>query len=322
MSSKLQPDADKLASASCKLCGGAVAELMERNGFQIVQCRECKFMFALVAQGYDAASLYTEDIYFAGGCEYGIADYDQWRRRLAQFYIPRLDRIGTFQSPARLLDIGCASGYLMKAAQERGWRVEGVELSPVMRLRAAELTHTPIYESIEHALGSGKRFECVTMFEVIEHLSDPVEILTQVAGLLVPGGLLGLSTPNCERPGAAAGLPINVWFLPPEHICYFGADTVRQCLGLAGFETLAIEGLEHYCRAMTGDIVLPRWITAALTPLRRGKRLKPGGLMGKLLERAYRGRIDLYRRTDTADLPRTDVLEVYARNQLVPPGAG
>jgi hypothetical protein len=47
--------------------------------------------------------------------------------------------------------------------------------------------------------------------------------------------------------------------------------------------------------------------------LRRGKRLKPGGLFGKLLDRAYRGRIDLYRRTESADLPRTDVLEVYAR---------
>jgi SAM-dependent methyltransferase len=270
-------------------------------------------MFALVAQGYDAASLYTEDIYFAAGCEYGIADYGQWRRRLAQFYIPRLGRIEAFQPPARLLDIGCASGYLMKAAQERGWRADGVELSPAMRLRAAQLTHTPIYESIEHALGSGKRFECVTMFEVIEHLSDPVGILTLAAKLLVPGGLLALSTPNCERPGAAAGRPINVWFLPPEHICYFGAGTVRRCLGLAGFETLAIEGLEHYCRAMTGDIIFPRWLTAALRPLRRGKRLKPGGLVGKLLERVYRGRIDLYRRTDIADLPRTDVLEVYAR---------
>jgi SAM-dependent methyltransferase len=313
VSSKLQADADKLPATPCKLCGGAAADLMERNGFQIVQCRECKFMFALVAPAYDAASLYTEDIYFAAGCEYGIADYGQWRRRLAQFYIPRLERIEAFQPPARLLDIGCASGYLMKAAQERGWQVEGVELSPAMRRRAAELTRAPIYESIEHALGSGKRFECVTMFEVIEHLSDPVGILTQVAKLLVPGGLLALSTPNCERPGAAAGLPINVWFLPPEHISYFGAGTVRQCLGLAGFETLAVEGLEHYCRAMTGDLTFPRWVTAALTHLRRGKRLKPGGLFGKLLDRAYRGRIDLYRRTESADLPRTDVLEVYAR---------
>lgn len=314
MNANLSANDNQLASPACKLCGAATVDLMERNGFRIVQCGECGFMFALVPQGYDAASIYKNDVYFAAGCEYGIADYDQWRRSLAHFYIPRLDRIRAFQQPARLLDIGCASGYLMKAAQERGWRVDGIELSPAMRRRAAELTRAPIYESIEQVLENGRRFECVTMFEVIEHLSDPVGTLAQVAELVVPGGLLALSTPNCERPGAAAGLPINIWFLPPEHISYFGIGTVRQCIERAGFETLALEGPEHYCRAMTGDLTFPRWVTAALTPFRRGKRLKPGGLLGKILERAYHDRIDLYRRTDSADLPRIDVLEVYARS--------
>lgn len=287
---------------------------MERNGFRIVQCGQCKFMFALIPPEYDAASIYKDDVYFTSGGECGIPDYDAlWRRRLAHFYIPRLDRVRAFQQPARLLDIGCASGYLMKAAQERGWTVAGVELSPVMRQRAAEVTRSPIYESIEQALGSGERFECITMFEVIEHLSDPVAVIAQVAQLLAPGGVLALSTPNCECPGAAAGLPINVWFDPPEHISYFGIATIRQCLERGGFETLALEGLEHYCRAMAGDLTFPRWVTAALTPLRHGKRLKPGGLFGKVLERAYHDRMDLYRRTDSDDLPRTDVLEVYAR---------
>jgi SAM-dependent methyltransferase len=314
VSSNLSLNDSQLPSTACKLCGAATADLMERNGFRIVQCGQCRFMFALVPQGYDAASIYKDDVYFTSGGECGIADYDAlWRRRLAHFYIPRLDRVRAFQQPARLLDIGCASGYLMKAAQERGWRAAGVELSPAMRLRAAELTHGTIYESIGQALDSGERFECVTMFEVIEHLSDPVATVAQVAELLVPGGVLALSTPNCECPGAAAGVPINVWFDPPEHICYFGVSTIRQCLETAGFETLAIEGLEHYCRAMAGDLTFPRWVTAALTPFRRGKRLKPGGLLGKVLERAYHDRMDLYRRTDRADLPRTDVLEVYAR---------
>lgn len=304
---------DNQPSTPCKLCGAATADLMERNGFRIVQCGQCKFMFASVPQSYDATSLYKEEVYFADGCEYGIADYRSWQRKLAPFYISRLERVESFQPPARLLDIGCASGYLIKTAEDRGWRTEGIELSPQMRRRAAELTRAPIHESIEQALGSGARFECVTMFEVIEHLIDPVGTMAQVAELLVPGGIVALSTPNCECPGALAGQPINVWFALPEHISYFGPGTVRDCLGRAGLETLAIEGLEHYCRAMVGDIVFPPWLSTMLTPFRRGKRLKPGGLLGKVLERVYYGRTDFYRRTSIADLPRTDVLEVYAR---------
>ncbi len=287
---------------------------MRRNGFAIVQCAQCGFMFAPVAPGYDAAAIYKEDVYFTSGGECGIADYDAlWRRRLVHFYVPRLDRVRAFQQPKRLLDIGCASGYLMRAAQQRGWQVAGVELSPEMRRRAAAITGSRVYESIDAALGSGERFECVTMFEVIEHLSDPVDTMAQVASLLVPNGTLALSTPNCECPHAAAGEPINVWFDPPEHISYFGPGTIRDCLGRSGLEVLAIEGLEHYCRAMAGDLTFPPWVTAVLAPFRRGKRLKPGGLLGRILERAYHGRMDLYRRTSSADLPRTDVLEVYAR---------
>jgi SAM-dependent methyltransferase len=287
---------------------------MQRNGFPIVRCGACGFMFALVAPDYDAASIYKDDVYFTSGGECGIADYDAlWRRRLVHFYVPRLDRVRAFQQPQRLLDIGCASGYLMRAAQERGWQVAGVELSPEMRRRAAEITGSTIYESIEAALHGAERFDCVTMFEVIEHLSDPVETMAQVAGLLAPKGVLALSTPNCESPHAAAGEPINVWFDPPEHISYFGPGTIRDCLARSGFEVLAIEGLENYCRAMAGDLTFPPWLTAVLTPFRQGKRLKPGGLLGKMLERAYHGRMDLYRRTNSVDLPRTDVLEVYAR---------
>ncbi len=315
MSSNPVSNPERLAAA-CKLCGGATVHFMERSGFEIVRCGECRFMFALVPQDYDAASIYKDDIYFTSGGECGIADYDAlWRRRLSHFYVPRLDRIRAFHPPARLLDIGCASGYLMRAAQDRGWQTAGVELSPEMRRRAAALTRSPIFESIDQALQSAQRFECVTMFEVIEHLSDPVGIMTQVADLLAPGGILALSTPNCDCPGAIAGEPINVWFDPPEHISYFAADTIRDCLARSGFETLAVEGLEHYCRAMAGDLTFPGWVTAILAPFRRNKRLKPGGLLGKMLERAYHGRMDLYRRTDPADLPRTDVMEVYARKR-------
>jgi SAM-dependent methyltransferase len=309
-----QSGAERLALPACKLCGGATGEFMQRNGFAIVRCSRCAFMFALIAPDYDAASIYKDDVYFTSGGECGIGDYDAlWRRRLVHFYVPRLDRVAAFRKPARLLDIGCASGYLMRAAQDRGWDTAGVELSPAMRRRAAEITRGAIYGSIEEALRSGERFECVTMFEVIEHLSDPLATMAQVAQLLAPNGILALSTPNCECPGAPAGEPINVWFDPPEHISYFAPGTIRDCLERSGFAVVAIEGLEHYCRAMAGDLTFPPWVTAMLKPFRRGKRLKPGGLLGKLLERAYHGRMGLYRRTNSADLIRTDVLEVYAR---------
>jgi SAM-dependent methyltransferase len=298
----------------CKLCGSSTAFLMERGSYPIVRCSRCSFMFAVLADGYDPSSIYRGNVYFDSGGECGIADYDAlWRRRLCHFYLPRLDRIAEFQMRGCLLDIGCAGGHFMLAAQQRGWQVAGVELSSTMRERAMRLTSAPVYASIEEALAAGRSFECITMFDVIEHLRDPLREMQRVTEALVPGGLAAISTPNCDNSRALAGQPINIWFYPPEHICYFGPRTLPECLERAGLTILALEGLEHYCRAIAGDTILPRWLARLLQLMRPGRRLRPGGALGKFLEWKYSDCLDLYQRRDPADLPLTDVLEIYAR---------
>jgi 2-polyprenyl-3-methyl-5-hydroxy-6-metoxy-1,4-benzoquinol methylase len=269
-------------------------------------------MFAILPDGFDPDTLYNDE-YFHSTSGSGFTDYDElWRKCCGRFYVPRLSRLREFTPGTGLLDVGCAGGQLLCAARARGFRVAGIERAPGMRRKAAEAARCTVYDSIPQALASGHRFECITMFEVIEHLVDPLSTLKDVAGLLEPGGVIALSTPNCERPGAREGRPINIWFCPPLHISYFTAQTLRRCLVDAGLTVLAIDGLEHYCRAMAGEIVLPDWLIKVLTPIRRGKRLRPHGLFGRLLKRIYQDRIALYRRRAPADTMRTDVLEVYA----------
>ncbi|HKV54444.1 MAG TPA: class I SAM-dependent methyltransferase [Candidatus Binataceae bacterium] len=269
-------------------------------------------MFALLPEGFDPVKLYN-DAYFTGTDGYGFNDYDLlWSKCCGRFYVPRLTRMLDFHEAGSLLDIGCAGGQFITEAQARGWQVAGIEPAPAMRQQAADSLHCTVFDSIEQALRSGQRFDCVSMFEVIEHLVDPVATLREVAGLLKPGGVIALSTPNCGRPDAALGKPINIWFCPPLHISYFDPATFGRCVRLAGLEPLATDGLEHYCRAMAGEVVLPEWLVSVLRPIRRGKRLRPHGAIGRLLKRLYKDRVSLYQRRQPADLSRTDVLELYA----------
>jgi 2-polyprenyl-3-methyl-5-hydroxy-6-metoxy-1,4-benzoquinol methylase len=297
----------------CKLCAGKTAHLMERDSYPIVRCQSCGFMFAILPNGFDPAAIYN-DAYFTGGEGYGFEDYDGlWDRCLARFYLPRLRRIANFQKSGRLLDVGCAGGQFLAAAKRQSWQVSGVEPAPTMRLRTAQSVGCRVYESIEEALASGEKFDCISMFEVIEHLSDPLITIRKVVRLLGPGGLLTVSTPNCEAPNAIPGVPFNLWFRPPMHISYFGPKTLSDCLRSAELRTLALDGLEHYCEAMVGEIALPRWIGLLLGPFRQGKRLRPHGLIGKLLKQAYENRLSLYQRSKVADVNQCDVLEIYAR---------
>jgi 2-polyprenyl-3-methyl-5-hydroxy-6-metoxy-1,4-benzoquinol methylase len=276
-------------------------------------------MFAVLPEHFSASDQYTDDSYFSDAATHGVADYDSlWNELVSHLNVPRLRRMVELGARAgRYLDIGCASGNLIEHAQKMGWECFGVELSAAMRRRAEERTGRPIFASITEATASGLRFDSISMFGVIEHTEDPVITMREVAGLLAPGGMISLSTPNFDCPYALtgiAGTAINIWFIPPEHISYFNRDTIATCMAAAGLSIVAKDGIFGAWRAWAGDTSFPSWLSGVLKPWRKGKRLRPGGLLGALLKRSYSParRPELYRRRDPADLSDSEVLEIYA----------
>ena len=126
-----------------------------------------------------------------------------------------------------------------------------------MRNRAAQRTGRPIFASLAEAKNSSLRFDSVTMFEVIEHVEDPAGMMREVADLILPGGMIALSTPNFDNPDAIAGTPIDIWFIPPEHISYFNRDTIAGCMANAGLRPVAKDGIFGAWRAWAGDTSFP-----------------------------------------------------------------
>ena len=100
----------------------------------------------------------------------------------------------------RILEVGCAGGYFGEALKKRGFEVWGVELSHQQAAEAARrIDH--VYEgSIEAFLESdaakGAFFDFIIFGDVLEHLSNPVEVLRACADILAPGGMLLASIPN------------------------------------------------------------------------------------------------------------------------------
>lgn len=112
----------------------------------------------------------------------------------------RLERtaalVGRAPADMRLLDVGCSRGEFVAAAARLGFRAEGVEPAPDVAAdaRAQGLkVHTGLLEEQHFPAGS---FDAVTLFEVIEHLRDPLALLTECRRTLAPGGALLLSTGN------------------------------------------------------------------------------------------------------------------------------
>jgi 2-polyprenyl-3-methyl-5-hydroxy-6-metoxy-1,4-benzoquinol methylase len=141
--------------------------------------------------------------------------------------------------PGVLLDVGCGRGVHLEVARSLGWDVIGVDNSPIARNICAA-RGLAIYESlseIEKQFGE-TAFDVITLWETIEHSSDPVALLKQLRCLLRNQGVLALSTPNFNSIVARADYANWHELRPPMHLHYFTPESLHEALRKSGFQIL------------------------------------------------------------------------------------
>jgi len=100
----------------------------------------------------------------------------------------------------RVLDVGCATGYLARALRDRDCSVSGLEFDPVAAEEARPHLDTLVVGNAEEidlleAFGE-QRFDVVVFGDVLEHLRDPLAVLRSARRLLDDGGSVVASIPN------------------------------------------------------------------------------------------------------------------------------
>jgi SAM-dependent methyltransferase len=134
-----------------------------------------------------------------------------------------------------VLDVGCASGVFLRLMRESGWRVIGVEPSETQFLRATQTLggDANIQQCVLQEASLQGDLDLITMWDVLEHVTHPPELLALAAGLLRPGGCLALNVPRIDSP--AARLLGRHWpVLLAEHLNYFTVPSLRACGEAAG----------------------------------------------------------------------------------------
>ena len=128
----------------------------------------------------------------------------------------------------RLLDVGCGSGYFLGIMRDAGWDVLGVDKDAAAADVARELYGVRVaVGTLQEAKLPAQSFDAVTLSHVIEHVVDPIGLLTECARVLKPGGKLVVLTPNVKS--LAHEIFRDSWrgLEPPRHLHLFSMDTLQ-----------------------------------------------------------------------------------------------
>jgi len=164
-------------------------------------------------------------------------------RRSKKFLDQIAKLLGQPAGEIRLLDVGCSSGAFLHAAVKLGFRAEGVEPAPkaAATARAAGLkVHRGLLQEAGYADG---QFDAITLFEVIEHLQHPQELLQECRRILRPGGILLVGTGNAGSWSMAAmGARWEYLHIAKHggHVSFFNLGSIASLAQHSGFSVAAV----------------------------------------------------------------------------------
>lgn len=144
-------------------------------------------------------------------------------------------------SPGRVLDIGCGDARFLNRMKGLGWAVQGIDFDAAAASNAKNLFDIDVQIGTIEALRFPENsFDAVTMNHAIEHVFDPVALLTEVRRILRPGGRLVMVTPNAMSMGHR--LLGRFWrgLEPPRHIQIFTPPSLEAVARSAGLDVTKV----------------------------------------------------------------------------------
>lgn len=224
----------------CRICSSERFEpRFEKNGFRIEKCLDCCLTQVTNPPQASEIDSYYDNDFFDKHYQNLQTDPKKQSYEYKKFNY-RLEEIEKrTRGKGTILDVGCSFGFFLDAAKKRDWKPYGVEISELAANYArVNLGLNVLSKPLNEANFDAGFFDVVTLWNVIEHIHDPKELMREIHRLLKRGGMIVLTTGDVESP--LSRLQGERWrmLIPPIHLSHFSPSTIRYLLNSCDIELI------------------------------------------------------------------------------------
>lgn len=228
---------------NCPICNEYIfSKWGEVEHYSILKCNGCGLGITSPFPDEEDSAKMNQEIYQV---KYRIQIYLSKQSYFVKRYMQYIKNIKKYKEKGRLLDIGCNIGLFLKVAQQEGFEVSGVEINKECADYGIKHFNLDIYtDYIEDIAFSDEKFDVITLFDVLEHVPDLHNFISEIARLLKDDGLLVLQSPNIDSLMATLTKSKWDWLTPPDHLYHFTPEVLTKFLISNGFNIKEIKTWE------------------------------------------------------------------------------
>ena len=216
---------------NCPICNSDSMYTFDSNYIKVNRCKngDCGHLFAIDSLPFQGVHRFEND---------ATQDFSVYQERNYHL-IEYLKENGIIKSGDKILDFGAGTGHILKSMADShlNLQITAVEYNDEYHDNLREIGCS-IFKSIED-IPKEHLFDFIIFIEVIEHLDDPLTIVSKLKQKLRNGGKLLLTTPAGNTHNPLENATQLYTYEIPEHVQFFTEKSLKKCCKKAGFENIS-----------------------------------------------------------------------------------
>lgn len=191
------------------------------ESFALVKCKNCELVFTNPRPSKDELGKYYQSDTYISHTDKGNSLINVVYKLVRSYTLKRKrSLIHQFKSSGTILDYGCGTGDFLKTMGKRGWNTVGIEPDNGARAIAEKKINGEILSTIDE-IGSEEKFDIITAWHVVEHISDLSETLKLLRKRLNKDGYFLVAVPNINSYDAEVYKEHWAGYDVPRHLYHF-----------------------------------------------------------------------------------------------------